>query len=424
MRRFKFDNSIYRLVISNIVGYGIFEPSPKETKRAPAKCPQLDKLKQQVLDYLLAQQNKRKVKPTHWAIAWQIHPGSGLPHLDILLVFQRNVIAYKTSFDYLIKDLKIKQIEPTESFQPGHVWVTPYSPKKLNKAILDYGFKQDPVVVSNLTQIAKAQLVQVNQLKADPYRYLQLQMLKDPLHFNLQQYVRKHDLNQYLPSWSSLKVRLRDSQVAAANLALRSKRGFKFIDKALIQANLNPQQQKVYYSWTGYQVIVDKLNQLVTLGGKRPMKTLNLLITGPASVGKTSLFHNPNHPPDQSAVEDFASVYPMGMSTWFPHYRSDVYKLIFWNQAKLTSYSYDLLLKLLEGSYVDLPTKGGVAPKRDNPLIIMTSNLTLQQMIQQKFHYNRDYIAMARKNLAVRVQNVIMPEGYNLFLLQKLLIAN
>lgn len=422
MKYVRFNNSIYRLVISNIVGYGIFEPSSKGTKRAPAKCPQLDKLKQQVLDYLLAQQNKRKAKPTHWSIAWQIHPGSGLPHLDILLVFQRNVIAYKTSFDYLIKDFKIKQIEPTESFQPGHVWVTPYSPKKLNKAILDYGFKQDPVVVSNLTQIAKAQLVQVNQLKADPYRYLQLQMLKDPLHFNLQQYVRKHDLAQYITNWSSIKTKLKDMQVAAANLALRSKRGFKFIDKALIEANLNPQQQKVYYSWTGYQAIVDKLNQAMLYGNQRPFKSKHLLIVGAAGIGKTSLISEPYNIAGRMPLQHMLSTYHMGMRHWFPKYQDGVYKLILWNQMKLTSYSYDFLLKFLQGSPVDLPYHGGATKKADNQLIYMTSNLPLKRHIQIKFTNHEDRLAAAQ-NLSKRIEQIIVPAGYDLFLLQKLIIS-
>ena len=423
MQKLKFDNSIYRLVISNLAGYGTFQPCSKNTRRLPNVSPALDALKRQVLDYLLAQQSKRKAKPTHWCIAWQVHPGSGLPHLDILLVFQRNITAYTTSFNYLIRDLKILQSEPTETFVPGHVWVTPYSSKKLNKAILDYGLKQDPTALTNLTQVAKAQIVQLSLLKADPYKYLYDRMKQDPLHFNLQQYVQKNQLSQHISSWSSLKVKLKDMQVAAANLALRSKRGFKFISRALIEANLNSQQLNAYDSWSGYQTIVDYLNQIVTLGGKRQLKTLNLLITGPASIGKTSLFHSPNHRAQRACVQDFVSVYPMGMTTWFPQYRSHVYKLILWNEAKLTSYSYDLLLKFLEGSYVDLPTKGGVAPKRDNPLIVMTSNLTLDQMIQQKFRTNPDFQAMARKNLAVRVHNVVVPAHYNLFLLQKLLVA-
>ena len=246
-------------------------------------------------------------------------------------------------------------------------------------------------------------------------------MRKDPLHFNVQQYVQKHDLAQYISSWASIKTKLKDMQMAAANLKLKQKPGFKYISRALIQSKLSSTQLKTFDSWEGYQTIVNYLNQIPTHGNKRQMKTKNLLITGFASIGKTSLFHNPNHRSDRACIQDFCAVYHMGMSTWFPQYRSNVYHMILWNQAKLTSYSYDTILKLLEGSFLDLPTKGGVAPKRDNPLIVMTSNLSLQQMIKAKFGYNEEYMQIARKNLAVRVQNVVVPENYNLFLLQKLL---
>ena len=418
----RFDHSVYRLVIRNIEGYGTFPVPAKKTLRPPDVCPPLDRLKQKVLQYLLQEQNKRAIKPINWAVAWEVHPASGLPHLDILLVFQRNIKPSSIGFDYLITDLKIQQRDVHDDVGVGHVWVTPYSPKKLNKAILQYGFKEDPTVITNLTLQQKQQLLRVNLLKADSYRHLELQMLKDPLHFNIQQYCRKHDLAQYISSWSSVKNKLKDMQQAAANLQLKSKPGFKLITRQLIQSRLSPQQLLTYDSWSGYQTIVNYLNQTVTHGGLRKMKTRNLLITGSASIGKTSLFHNPNHDPRQNPVQDYLALYPMGMSTWFPHYRTGVYKLIFWNEAKLTSYAYDTILKLLEGSYLDLPIKGGVAPKRDNPLILMTSNMTLEQMIKVKFGYSLDLMQMARKNLAVRVQNVIVPEGYNLFLLQKLLV--
>ena len=417
------DHSVFRLVISYIQGHGIFEILPKGTLRAKGICPQLDNLKRRVLDRLLQQQSKRPSKPIKWSVAWEVHPGSGLPHLDILLVYERNVKPYLNSYDYLIQDLHIRQSVSTQSFQSGHVWVTPYSSRKLNKAILDYGFKQDPDVVTNLTEAVKSQIVQVNLLKADPYRYLELQMLKDPLHFNLQQYARKNDLFRYISNWGGIKTKLKDSQLAAANLSLKDRPGFKFIDRALIESRLSSVELKTYDFWPGYQTIVDHLNQIVTYGFRRPLKTMNLLITGPASIGKTTLFQT-DLTKVRNCVQRYCSLYPMGSKTWWPNYKSEVYHLIYWNQAKLTSYSYDTILKVLEGSKVDLPQKGSSTLKYDNPLVVMTSNLTLQQMIQQKFSNNLQYQQMAKKNLAVRIKNVIVPEGLTLFLLQKLLVPN
>ena len=418
----RYNNSIYRLVIRNIQGYGTFEIPPKGTKRAIGISPQLDQLKQRVLGYLLQQQGKRRTKLVNWSIAWETHAATGLPHLDILIVFQKNIITPYTGFDYLIKDLKISQKEIGDQIKIGHVWVTPYSSTKLSKAVLEYGQKEDPRVLTNLTLETKDDLVRLNKLKADPYRYLELQMLKDPMHFNLEQYCRKHDLFTHVSGWSSIKTKLKDSQDAAANIQLRQKPGFRYINKALIEEILNPDQLNLYYSWSGYQTIVDYLNQMILQKGDRDPKTKNLLLTGAPNCGKSALvWHSkPHH--HFNPISKYCSIYPIGMSQWFPKYQSDVYHCIYWNQAKLTSYSYDTILKLLDGSPLDLPNKGSVSRKVDNPLIIMTSNLTLQQMIYQKFNYNKEYIGLARQNLSVRIQNVIVPKGYNLFLLQKLLV--
>jgi len=410
----RFNSCIYRLNVSYLSGFGTYSVPPKGTKRLLNISPKLDQLKSDVLQLLLFHQRPRDLR--YYTIAWQTHPGTGQPHLDILLVYDKNVKKSPSSYNYLLPLCPQRQSPTT----PG-VFITGYSKNKLNKAILEYGSKEDPIPLSTLPTDLSSYL-NIKQLQKDPYAYLEDQMLKDPLHFNLEQYVRIHNLARHIKGWSGLKTKLKDMQVAAANLQLKNKPGFKLITRNHIEEKLSAKELEQFDSWTGYQTIVNYLNQVPLLGNKRPMKTLNLLITGSASIGKTSLFHNPHHGLDQVCVEDFCSVYPMGMSTWFPKYQSNVYNLILWNEAKLTSYSYDTILKLLEGSYLDLPTKGGVAPKRDNPLIVMTSNLTLEQMIVQKFGYNKSYCQMARKNLAVRVQNVIVPNGYNLFILQKLLI--
>lgn len=418
----EFAHPIYRLVIRNIQGYGTFELSHKKAKRPVNLCPQLDKLKQRVLDRLLQKQSKRTVKLINWSIAWQTHKGSGLPHLDILIVFQRNIKPACTAFDYLIKDLKITQRYTDDHIAHGHVWVTPYSPTKLNKAILQYGFKEDPSVITNLTLQNQQQLLRVNTLKADPYRYLELQMLKDPLHFNVQQYVRKHDLAQHISAWSSIKTKLKDMQVAAANLALKQKTGFKYINRAHIEACLSLSQLKTYDSWSGYQKIVDYFNQVLVYGTRRPFKSKHLLVVGSPGIGKTSLVSEPNNQASRIPIQQLVSTYHMGMRHWFPKYQDGIYLLILWNQMKLTSYSYDFLLKFLEGSPADLAYHGGATKRSDNQLIYMTSNLSLDLHIKNKFTNPEDQ-AFAKANLAARIQQLIVPDGYDLFLLQKLFVS-
>ena len=406
-----FDNSIYRLVIRNIEGYGTLPADQRGIKRVPGRVPELDNLKQRILQRLIRKQSKRKAKLVNWSIAWQTHIASGLPHLDILLVYERNFQAVYTTFDYLIKDLKIQQRYTDDQISHGHVWVTPYSSKKLNKAILQYGQKEDPQPLSNITIETKDDLTRLNKLKHDPYRYLELQMLKDPLHFNLQQYCRKHDLNQYLSTWSSLKTRLKDSQLAAANLKLKSKSGFKYIDRALIQSVFSPQQLLTYDSWSGYQTIVDHLNQIPLYGCNRPFKMKNLFVVSPPNKGKTTL---------ALQIRKSTSTYCMDVSNWFPAYRSGVYKFILWDQFKLKGgMCFTDVLKFLQGLQMDLQHKGGTTLRSDNQFIYMTSNMSLSQHIALKFK-DPEHRQLAQQNLRARIQQIVISKGYDLFLLLKL----
>ena len=354
----------------------------------------------QVLRLLLQRQRSRGLQRYH--VALEGH-ADGTPHLDVLLVYERSVRTSLARFDYLGK----------------HGDLTHY--RRLNEAILNYGRKQDVGALSNLPDDVTP-MTYVAELRRDPYAFLSARMRQDPFNFNVTQYCDRNSLDTSIRGWSAVRNKVRDFQQAACNRLLTGRLGFRQITEGLILETLSPQQLAQYRSWPGYARIVAYLNMAVTLGGRRPMKTLNLLVTGPPSVGKTSLFHHPHHGPQVRCVQDFCSLYPMGMSTWFPAYRSGVYSVILWNQAKLTAYSYDTVLRLLQGSHLDLPVKGGVAPKRDNPLVVMTSNMTLQQMICHKFRRESDR-AMARANLAVRIQEVVVPPGRNLFLLQRLLLV-
>lgn len=418
-KKVKFDHSIFRLVIRNIQGYGTFSTPVQGVKREPNVSPELDTLKQQVLQLLIQKQSKRKAKLLNWSVAWETHAASGLPHLDILIVYEKNFQAAYTAYDYLIKNLKIQQRDVGDDVGVGHVWITPYSSKKLSKAVLDYGQKEDPKTISNLTLETKDDITRLHKVKADPYSYLYDEMKKDPLRFSVEQYVQCHELSKIISGWSSIKTKLKDMQLAAANLQLKNKPGFKLITRDLIQSRLSPQELHTYDSWSGYQTIVDHLNQVVVDGAKRPFKTRQLLVVGPAGVGKTSLVSEPNNKAGRTPIEQLVSTYHMGMRHWFPKYQDGVYRLILWNQMKLTSYAYDFLLKFLEGSPVDLPYHGGATKKADNQLVYMTSNLPLERHICLKFWNPQDRQA-ARQNLSKRITQVVIPPGYNLFLLQKL----
>ena len=406
-----FNHSVYRLVISYITGYGTFSVLPKGTKRQPHLNLALDQLKQAVLDRLHQRQKSRGLD--YWSVAWQIHPGAGLPHLDVLLHYRKNRKCVSTSFDWLFKELKIQQKQQDQSFTPGHVWITPYSSRKFSQAILQYGFKQDPFPLFNLPQDTSP-LLQLHKFKSDPYKYLYDRMKQDPLHFKLEEYVQKHQLSPHITSWSSLKTKLKDMQVAAANLVLKQKPGFRFIDRPLIKQALTSQEHRTFTkNVCFYGKIVAKLNQIVVHKWNRLFKTKHLFLVGPADTGKTSLIRQ---------VQRHCATYHMDVSNWFPNYRDQVYTLLSWDQFKLKGgMSHTDLLKFLQGSPMDLQYKGGSSLRRDNQLIIMTSNMTLQQHIRLKFK-DQQQRRLARQNLRVRIEQLILPVGLDLFLLQKLIM--
>jgi hypothetical protein len=380
-------SKFWRIVIPNLIQYQNSSPD------------RLKQLKFQILQRLLAKETKMTLQ--YYRIAIQHHQ-NGVPHLDILLAYHTSKLRRLTDWDYLLK----------------HGDVTPY--RQLNKAIIQYGTKEDKQSLSNFPQDTSG-ILHLQQLTKDPFAYLYARMKEDPLHFNLQQYCHQHQLFTHIKGWSSIKTKLKDAQLAAANFALKSRSGIRHIDRRLIQQRLSPAQLTTYDGWQGYQVIVDHLNQMSQYGYRRPLKTSNLLITGSPDTGKTSLFQS-DLARSHVSVQDYASVYPMGTRTWWPNYQSEVFQLIFWNEAKLTSYSYDVILKVLEGSKVDLPYKGGHTLKYDNPLVIMTSNMTLDQLITQKFPHDEVFQDLARCNLAVRIRCVTIPPTNTLFLLQRLIL--
>ena len=322
------------------------------------------------------------------------HHASGVPHLDILLVYDKSIKRQLTDFDYLYK----------------HGDVTTY--RKLNNAIIDYGKKEDKQSLSNFPENTQ-QVIQIQDLKKDPYLYLQKEMLNDPLKFNIQEYVRKHNLDPYITNWSSIKTKLKDMQVAAANLSLRNKPGFRLITPELIRDTLSDSEYVIYRRSQGiYDQVIAKLNEVVKYKFERPFKSKQLLLVGPPDTGKTSLIRQ---------IQKHCAVYHMDVSNWFPAYRDQVYGVIAWNQFKLKGgMTHTDLLKFLEGYPMDLEYKGGSSLRRDNQLIIMTSNMTLQQHINLKFKDNHQK-DLAKANLKSRIEEIILPKDVDLFLLQNLI---
>ena len=361
--------------------------------------------KQSLAKFLLQQNPNDKVKPEKYLICQQMYD-SGLPHFHAILIYpKRKHISNPNHYDFLNVHPNIQAMRNM-------------------KAALDYVYKEDPTPLTNMNVIQEKRIARAKDTSS-LYELLEEEMKKDPFNFDVFKYCVTHDISRqiYKANFSKAVNLIKKVQPAYCNSVLRDRPGFKPITRELIEAQLSPQQLKTYDSWKGYQTIVDYLNQIPTYRFRRPAKTMNLLLTGPKSIGKSALVWQTYLQPHLNPLNAHISVYPMGMKDWFPEYQSQVYDVIYWNEAKLTSYPYDVILQVLDGSPVMLPAKGGGHKKVDNPLIIMTSNMTLDEMIKQKFSYNKEYVKLAKENLSVRIENVIVPKGYNLFLLQKLIVS-
>ena len=363
--------------------------------------------KENLANFLLNQNpNQRTNKPEKYLVCQQTYE-DGTPHFHVILNYsKRKDITSPDFYDYLGIHPNIQTMRNM-------------------KAALDYVHKEDSNPHTNM-DIAQEKRVARAKDSSSLYSFLEEEMMKDPFDFDPIKYCLDHNLTKeiYKANFSKALTLLKKVQQAQCNRVLFQKPGFKPITRTLIQQKLSPEELKTYDSWSGYQTIADHLNQIPVYRFRRPAKTMNLLITGPKSTGKSALVWQTYIQPPFNPLNSHISVYPMGMKDWFPEYRSEIYDAIYWNQAKLTSYSYDTILQLLDGSPVMLPAKGGGHKKVDNPLVVLTSNMTLDQMIKEKFRYNPSYITMARDNLSVRITNVIIPKGYDLFLLQKLIVPN
>ena len=323
---------------------------------------------------------------------------SGRPHLDMFLAFKKSVEIFPTELDFLCD---------------RHGNLTKY--RTLNQAILVYNRKSDRKALHNMTNLDY--ILNEAEIKKDPYAYLQKKVNQNPVFFDFLQYCHENDLFVQIKAWSYIKNKIKDYQIARAKTYLQTRPNIALITDETIKEHLSQDEQDEYHSWSFYKTIVNYLNDMSQYSWNRKTHTKQLYIRGKSRIGKTSLME---------IVMKYCSVYPVGTENWFPKFENHCYQLMFWDEPRLNMMHMSQLLMLTDGQPFDLPFKGGSILKRDNQLWIMTSNesveeqvLKMKKSIMKKS--NNEYEDEQINALFNRIEEVVVPEGKNLFLLQKLI---
>lgn len=412
-KRKRIVGSVFRLNISYLSSakFGRFQVLGKNVKRLAHCSPDLEALKASVLQLILAHQNHRHLQS--YSIAWQTHQSNGLAHLDILLLYSKCVLKSPSSYDYLLSicPQDIGCFSQRQGAKP-QVHISPYSLTRLNTAILEYGAKEDPAPLNTFTPEQSQRVLTLAAIKADPYGYLSDEMRKDPYNFDVAQYVDRYRLDKQIRCWSSIKVKLNDIRSAVLARLQLAKPGIQVITPELIASKLSVDQRATYYAYPCFQIIVDHINHIPIYGPARPHKTSNLFISGPKDIGKTAL---------AEALAKHVGYYNLKIENkYLNRYSNNKYGFILWNQTKLTDFSHNWILQFLQGIEVPIPMRYNSCIKRDNPLVMMTSNLTLDAHIKNRYKDRLDLYITATENLGARITAVHVPVP--MFFLQKLLL--
>jgi len=303
-------------------------------------------------------------------------------HLHLYLSYPRQLYIKMDRFDYLGKHGKLERVR-------GYVQVLKYMTKESRP-------------------IANFDYVEVIMRKDFP-RAVEILLSQG---WHIREVYTKYSSIVASKNWSGYLRFLSHEKESAKMAAQREKPSLQIITHELIKERLSDQQYNLYNSDPLYQGIINKVNEIVIFGSNRPFKAHSLLLVGQPNTGKTTF---------GLALAKKVGTFYFPDDGWFQGYQSEVFKMILWDQFNLTSFKYPTLLKFLQGLRMDLPIKGSHVNRSDNPLIYLTSNLTLDEHICKRFSSQQNRVK-SRANLSARIDEVNIG-AKPIFFLEKLLVS-
>ena len=129
---------------------------------------------------------------------------------------------------------------------------------------------------------------------------------------------------------------------------------------------------------------------------KRPHKTLNLhLWSRLPGMGKTTLVEK---------IMSYSPCYMFPPDGWFTRYTNYIYQFIIWDEVDFRGLRPTFLNLFLEGAKCQMPVKGDLTHKWDNPLVIMLSNKPIREHLKELSKKRNQEIF--EKTLGVRVKEI------------------
>ena len=109
----------------------------------------------------------------------------------------------------------------------------------------------------------------------------------------------------------------------------------------------------------------------------RRYKAKNLFLwSHEPNMGKSSLFNT---------IAEISPTYEWPTDNWFQEYRNYAFQFIIWDELTLIGFREEFLKNFFAGNGLQLPIKGTHILKKDNPMIISSSNYSLTEIFQAKF---------------------------------------